>query len=447
MRNKLLHLALLLSTLFAPVLAQPWLECAERYLPAVVDEESREAYRSSLVHAYARNGEFARAQALIDGVAAERKNDLGVMAAIGALRGEHVDQALRWAEIYLPKTELAWDRPEHLTRGSDRERFLRSPRSPESAARVLEFMRAHGGVSPSSLVFVLRETGGMSLAVSDYYLREFAKVADQARPIEWIQIEESVEASGPEFAPLRDRILEVMLKDREQLVEELSTTTKAKRATAETGMTRYAATLLARHGRFQEAEEMWRSAGPADLPETKLFLQSMYLGGRKQEALAELIKITGMEEDAKVQLSLFLFGLGHYEEVKALGTDPEDYVNMRIAKRDLQRDRNVDRWLAFIANLDANVDPVDSTLFELAHDLDMPAGVRQKAKALLPDLAGSTKIRQSYLMKSIEKLPALESARMTLMLLILDDDIHEAGCFPSPEGLEAIEAICANAPL
>jgi hypothetical protein len=447
MRNRLLLLPLWFFIWGGPALAQPWLECAEVYLPAAVEQDSREAYLGSLVHGYARNGQFARTQALIDAAPAPAKNSLGALAAVGALSGQHVDQALRWGQLYLPADELSWDQPEHLSSGSDRERFLRSPRSPEDAARVLEFLRSHGGVSPSSLVFVLREIGGMPMAVSDFYFREFAKMADQARPVDWIQMEESVEASGEEFLPLRERILTVMLESREQLIDELAATTSATRPQLENGMTKYTATLLARHGRFQEAEEMWQSAGPSQLSEQKAYLQNQYLGGRHEQALAELIKLTGLEEDAKVQLSLFLFGLGHFEEVKALGTDPDDYVDSRIARRDLERSKNIDKWLPFLARLDVGSDPTDSQLFKVAQNKNMPAAVRQAAWALLPDPAASIAAAQKRLMRSVNSLSEADAARITLMLLILDEDINELGCPLPTEGLEIIEALQAKAPL
>ena len=448
MRKKLFPLLLPLFWLVTPCQGQPWLEVAEKYLPAVVDQSDRAAYRASLVHAYARGGEFAHAQALIDSCSGQAKADLGVMAAIGALKGGYTEQSLRWAELYLPQTELSWDKPEHLARGSDRERFLRSAPTPEAAAQALELLRSRGGAGPGTLAFVVREIGGMPLAVSDFYLREFAKVSDSARPVDWIQIEESTEASGAEFVPLEKQMLEVLLANQPQLLEELSLVTpNARRADLESGLKKYIASLLARQGRFLEAETLWNSAGPNELEERKLYLQNQYLGGRKVEALSDLVKITGLEEDAKVQLSLFLLSLNHFEEAKPLGTDPENYLDIRSAKLDLQRGLNVDKWLSYAAGLDAKAEPADSVLWVLAHDSDIPREVREKALARVVNPAAPEKAGQTRLMQSLEETLKEESQGVTLRLLILDDDIHETGCQPGTEGLEVIEKLKRTAPI
>ena len=449
MRKKLFTLVLpLLWLATSPCFGQPWLEVAEKYLPAVVDPSDRAAYRVSLVHAYARGGEFARVQALIDSATGPVKVDLGVMAAIGALKGGYTDQALRWAELYLPASELTWDKPEHLAHGSDRERFLRSAPTPEAAAQALELLRAHGSVGPGALAFVVREIGGMPLAVSDFYLREFAKVSDSARPVDWIQIEESTEASGSEFAPLEKQMLEVLLANQPALVEQLTLVTpNARRAEIEAGVKKYIASLLARQGRFLEAETLWNSAGPNDLAERKLYLQNQYLGGRKAEALSDLVKITGLEEDAKVQLSLFLLSLNHFEEAKPLGTDPVSYLDIRSAKLDLQRGENVDKWLSYAADLDTKTEPADSVLWVLAHDSDIPKAVREKALSAVADPAAPEKACQAHLLQAVQETLKEEAGRVTLRLLILDDDIHETGCQPGTEALEVIEKLKRTVPI
>lgn len=433
--------SLTLGTMAQERAESPWLECAERYLPEV-EESSRHDYRVSLVHAYARAGDFARAQAMID-AAGPQAAELGAKATLGAVRGDHIDQALKWAALYIPAQEVDWSAQGPVSFGSDREALLRAARSPESAARLLDFLRRHGGVSPRSLAFVNRELGGLPVAVSDLYFREFARLAEQARPFDWVQLEESLEASGEEFRALNDRVLQVVLTHQADLVQELARPGgEFRKEQMEEAMIRYAATLLARHGRFKEADEMWSRADAPEAAELRAYLQNQYLGGRR-EALADLARQAGLEEDAKVQLSQFLMALGHFEEVKALGTDPVEYLDYRIALRDLGRGQKVDHWLAFVARLDQTAAPSDSRLFALAVDRDMPAEVRRKAAALLPDEAAK-KASQAYLAEAITELQETDVDRMTMMLLLLDEDIDDSGCLPSTESLKALEALCAK---
>lgn len=445
MRRSLLALGLFL-TLHGPAAAQPWLECAERYLPAVADEGTRMTYRESIVHHYARNGEFARAQSLISEQAGEQAASMGALAAIGALRGEHLDQALRWAEQYIPAREISWKESAHLAHGSLRERFLRSARSPRAARKVLEFLRAHGGVSIASLVFTLHQVGGMPHSVSDFYLRELAAVADQVGPFEWVRLVDTLEAAGEEFSPLRERALNAMLERSEALVAEIAELTATPPPRVDEAMRRYAAFLLARRGRFEQAEEVWLSAGQASPAEQQLYLQNQYLGGRQDQALAELARLVGMEEDARVRLSQFLQESGHYEEAKKLGTDPIDYLDMGIARRDLERGINIDRWLAFVAERDTRLKPVDSVLVGLAHNLDMPQEVRQKAQALLPDPAGSRALAQANLGQEIKEIEEAGPEQRSLLLLLLDSSIERAGVGPGPDGLQRIEKLAQIAP-
>lgn len=444
--KKLLLIPVVALSLWAPALSQPWLDCAQKYLPAVVEPEMRQELKGALVHAYARHGEFAQAQALIEAQSGHEKARFGVLAALGALRGHHLEQSLRWADLYLPKEELSWATQREMTVGSDRERLLRSARHPEDAAKVLEFLRANGGVSPSALSFVLREAGGMPVAVTDFYLREFARVGDSARRVDWVQIEETAEASGAEFRPLADHTVTLLLEQRDALVDELVSTTDVPKVQMEQAMRKYAAALLARRGRFAEAAELWKSVGQTNPAEQKVYLQEQWVGGRK-EALAELAALSGLEEDAKVQLTQLLFRLGRFEQAKQLDTDPEEYINRRIAIRDMARGKNIDRWLTYLGDLDKDAKPEDATLFALASDDDMPAQVRKQARALLPDESALTALCQQGLSKDLRAVAAAESARVSLMLLGLDEDISEGGCMLDQEGLGILSAISAKAPV
>ncbi len=444
--KKLLLISVLALSLWAPAWSQPWLECAEKYLPAVVEPGMRQELEGALVHAYARNGEFAHAQALIDAEGEAERTRFGVLAALGALRGGHLDQALRWAELYLPKEEPDWNNPRAMAVGSDRERFLRTARNPEDAARVLEFLRAHGGVSPSSLSFVLREAGGMPVAVADFYLREFAKVGDSARPVDWVQIEETADASGDEFQPLADRTLSLLLEQRGAVVESLLVTNPdVSPEQMDLAMRKYAAALLARRGRFGEADELWQGVGSVSPPETEVYLQEQWIGGRS-EALAELAR-GGLEEDARVKLSQLLFRLGRYEQARTLGTDPDDYIDLRLARVDLARGEEVERWLVRLAAIDKEAKPDDSALYQIAVADDMPASVRERALALLPDAAASKALCQESLNKALRRTAAADSNRVSLMLLSLDEEISESGCKPNSEGLSILDTMSSKAPI
>ena len=81
-------------------------------------------------------------------------------------------------------------------------------------------------------------------------------------------------------------------------------------------------------------------------------------------------------------------------------------------------------------------------VFVIACDRDMPAEVRRKAAALIPD-DGPRKATEAYLAQAIEELRSTKPDQMTLMLVILDDEISDCGCSPSAESLKALEEICA----
>lgn len=438
MRPILLCFALLL-TLPGQALAQPWLECAQLYLPAVRGEADRQAFRTSLAYSYARNGEFSRAQALIDEQPELWRDEVGAMAAQGALQGGHVAQALVWGAAHLPNS------------GPARERFLRSARSPEAAHQALELLRARGGVSASSLVFTVRELGGMPRSVSDFYLREVVKVADQVSPPEWLSLEETLEASGAEFQPLSERVLETLLEHRPALLAALGgdgSSDPPQNTQLDHAMRKYAAFLLARRGRFQEAEQLWREAGSANLDEQRLYWQNQYLGGRQAEALAALSELEGLEEDARVWLAQFLMRLGRYEEIKPLGTEPLDYLELRQARRDLERGQEVERWLGLLAQQETEFAGKDSVLYPLTHDLSVPATVREQAQALL-DKSSLTRARaraQAGLSQAISQIVEASPEQRTLLLLLLDDDIRKAGVSPDESGLQAIDQLRLAAP-
>lgn len=441
MRNQLFASLAILLSLAAPSFAKPWLEVAELYVPAIVSEEDRYSARCSLVHSYAHYGEFARAQALLDACEADTKPGMGVLATMGALEGGYIDQARHWGKLYLSANEHRASPPG----GTDRERFLRSAPTPEVAAFALAFLRERGGVSPSSLSFVLREIGGMPLAVSDFYLREFAKARDAAKPRDWLQIGETVEASGPEFAPLRKELLEILLANQATLVEELAGPS-SRASDPVPAVKRYLALLLARQGRFEEADQLWAATGPDQVDERKAFLQSQYLGGRRTEAMRELTKISGMEEDARLGLSLFLKSLNHFEESKALGVDPEDYLDVRTARMDLQRGLNVDKWLDYAAGLDAEREPRDSVLWSFSRDWYIPEAVREKARARVPNPSLCEEAIQDEFRESLEQIQQSDKSDVALELLVLDSEIQRSGIQPGPEALALLEKLRRKAP-
>lgn len=428
-----------------PLQAQPLLDCAERFLPAAAKDDSQPAYRAALAQAYAQHGSYAKAQALIDTADKSLARELGQRAAVGALKSGDVKQALKWAELYISPKEIAWDNEKALAHGSDREKLLQAATSPEAAEKVLTFLRARGGVSAQSLAFVSQNIGGLPLAVSDTYFRHLSKVADQLRPIDWAGIEEALEYSGDEFAPLHNLALKAIVEQREQLVQELLEAGLNQPELLDVQMRRYGALLLARRGRFEEASRLWGETSKQSLVELRLYLQNQYLGGRL-EALKDLTAVSELEEDAKLDLSLFLLRLGKEELAKGLDVEPESYLDARIARRDLQRGINVSKWLDFFEQLDRGAAPEDSRLYELANDYKLSPEVQRQALSRIPAADELRHHLQDKLATELAELSQLPSERVTLQLLVLDNKLRELGLELSPENLKSLEEFCSQAP-
>ena len=437
-------MALTLS-LAHPVHAQPLLDCAERFLPAATQEDSQVAYRTALAQAYAQHGSYAKAQALIDKSDADLAKELGRRAAIGALKSGNVEQALKWADLYISRQEIAWNTEHALAHGSDREKLLQAAPTPEAAEKVLKYLRSRGGVSAQSLAFVNQNIGGLPLAVSDTYFRHLSKVSDQLRPIDWAGIEEALEYSGEEFAPLHNLAIKAIVEKREQLVGELLEAGLVNRDQLDVQMRRYGALLLARRGRFEEASRLWGEPSQQSPIESQLYLQNQYLGGRL-EALKELTALSHLEEDAKLDLSLFLLRLGKEELAKGLGVEPESYLSARIARRDLQRGLNVSKWLEFFGQLDRQVAPEDSRLYELANDPKLSPEIQGQALSRIPNPEELRRHLQDKLATELAELSQLPAERVTLQLLMLDNKLRELGLALSPENLTSLEEFCSQTP-
>ncbi len=429
----------------APAVGQPLLECAERFVPAIEQPEGRLNIRTALARGYAQHGSFEKAQALINAAPPAQAREIGQSAAMGALSSGHVEQSLRWAEQYISPREIAWNTEIALALGSDRERLLQSAPTPEAAAQALSFLQTRGGVSGQALAFVNQQSLGLPPLVSEFYLRQLGQVADQLRPIDWAGIEESLEATGPEFAPLRERALRSIIEERSRLVEEIKAMGKVDAATLEPKMIRFGAILLARRGRTEQAGQLWSQAGEASRMETTVYLQNQYLGGRV-EALDELIAMGGLEEDAKVDLSLFLLRLGQIEKANALGVEPEAYLKMRQARQDLGRGLRVDQWLDFIAELDRGARAEESRMREIAIDARIPAAVREKAFARLHDETAAQRALGERLASELVELSQAPSDRVAFDLLALDDHLRKNKIELSPENLKLLEEFCSRAP-
>ncbi len=435
----------LLLGLSHPSSAQPLLDCAERFLPAVSQSENQASYQAALVQAYAQHGSYSKAQALIDRADKPLAIELGRRAAIGALKSGDVQQCLKWAERYVSSHEILWNSERALAQGSDRERLLQAAPNSEAALQVLQHLRARGGVSAQSLAFVNQNIGGLPLSVSDTYFRELGKVSDQLRPIDWAGIEESLEYSGAEFAPLHKKAVEAIVSQRGKLVDQMLEAGLDRRDLLDNQMKRYGALLLAREGELEKALSLWEETGNASPVETRLFLQNQYLGGRT-EALDELRQLSELEEDAKLELSLFLLRLGKEELAKGLGVEPESYLASRIARRELQRGQNIVHWLNFFEQLDRTAAPEDSRLYELAHDHSLPKNVRQQALSKAPQTEGLRQHFQERLATELSELSQTPSDRVTLQLLVLDGKLRELGLTISEENLQTLESFCSQAP-
>ncbi len=446
MRKLAVGLGLVLALwLGSPLAAQPLLEGAERFVPAIEDGGGRRDVLSALARGYAQHGSFEKAQALIDKSSPSWKGPITLGAANGALRAGHVEQALTWARQVLPKQEIAWDTERALALGSDRERFLATAPTPEAAARVLKFLRGHGGVSAQALAFVNQQSKGLPPLVSEFYFRQLEAVADDLRPIDWAGIEESLEYAGADFSNLRDQALRAVVEDRAELVSQLHAMGLGERAVLESRMTRYGAILLARRGRFEEAAALWAQAGAATPQEETIYLQNQYLGGRA-EALDDLIARGALAEDAKVDLSLFLLGLGQIGKARDLAVEPEAYLNLQQARRDLGRGLKVDEWLDFLDKLDLGARPEDRRMREVAVDQKMPAQVREKAYRRLPDESLAQESLSQRLATELAELASAPSDRVSLQLLALDEYLRDQNIALTPENLESLQEFCSRAP-
>ena len=83
--------------------AQPLLECAEKFVPAIKEPQGRLAVTAALARGYAQHGSFDKAQSLLDAAPRDQVEELGRSAAMGALGAGHlahpIPQAIEVAGI------------------------------------------------------------------------------------------------------------------------------------------------------------------------------------------------------------------------------------------------------------------------------------------------------------------------------------------------------------
>ena len=445
---KKLWLSVLLSLfwgLSAPLMAQPLLECAERFVSAEETTRARSTLMIALVGAYAQHGSFPKVEALLETATVDKIGELGRSAAMGALAAGHVDQALLWAERYISASEIAWDRESDLVLGSDRERLLMSAPTVEAAERVLGFLQERGGVSAQALAFVNQQSWALAPLVSEFYLRQLSPLAGDMRPIDWVGMEESLEASSDEFAPLREQVLHAVVDQRARLVEELSTVGGFEDAGTDLRMMRYGAMLLARRGRLEQADELWRQAGEATPREEIAYLQNQVFGGRTQ-AKDELIAARGLKEDALVELSLFFLRFGQIDRARALGVEPDAYLDFQQARQALGRGIGVEFWIDKIAQGDRGGRAEESKLREVATDPRMPPEVRDEAWRRLSNEPEAQRALNERLAIELENLSGSPTDRVALDLLALDDYLRKQRVEISAENLSLLEDFCSRAP-
>lgn len=428
-----------------PLAAQPLLECAERFVSAEKSSPARSAVMLALVGAYAQHGSFTKVEALLESAGGESVNEFGQSAAVGALAAGYVDQALVLAERYVSAREIAWDKESDLVFGSARERLLMAAPTVEAAERVLAFLQQRGGVSAQALAFVNQQSWALAPLVSEFYFRQLSLLADELRPIDWVGMEESLEASSDEFAPLRERVLHAVVEQRSRLVDELVTLGNFEAAGLEHQMMRYGAILLARRGRLEQADELWRQAGEATPREEIVYLQNQIYGGRA-EAMAELIAVRGLKEDALVDLSLFFLRFGQIDRARALDVEPVSYLDFQQARQALGRGVGIDSWLDKIAQGDRAARAEESKLREIATDPRMPPEVREEAWRRLPDELSAQRALNERLATELENLSASPADRVALELLALDDFLRKQRIEISPENLSLLEDFCSRAP-